>query len=335
MLKGIALDRAVGGRAILRDINVNLDKGSITAVLGPSGSGKTSLLRLIMGLDQADAGELLLDGRRLAGPGFHVAPERRPFSLVFQEFTLFPHMDVHDNLTFGMSGGSAEAALADELLALLEIAPLKRRRIDHLSGGEQQRVALARALAVRPRLLLLDEPFSNVDRMLRDHLYERFKAFLLRHDITTLLATHDHAEAFYFSDRIIVLKDGVVIDDNVPRHVYHHPRNAWVAGFFGTANLIPGEAIVRLCPDMKATAASYLLRPEAFELVAPAPDRIAGVVREVGYYGSYQDVHLRLDTGLDLRVRDTAPKAVVPDSRVGVRLRPGFTPHPLENGESS
>ena len=149
MLKGIGLTRIIGDRAILDDVSFQVDEGAIATVLGPSGSGKTTLLRLIMGLETADAGELFIGDRLLSGPGVHVPAENRGFSMVFQEFTLFPHLNVEANLTFGLERGTDTDAVLDELLALLEIESLRRRRIDQLSGGEQQRVALARALAVR------------------------------------------------------------------------------------------------------------------------------------------------------------------------------------------
>lgn len=340
MLKATGLGRTAGGRAILSDVGFKVAAGGLTAVLGPSGSGKTTLLRLVMGLDEADAGDLCLDGAALSAPGRHVAPEQRPFSLVFQEFTLFPHLDVTGNIVFGLKGADGKDDRLAELLDLLEIAPLASRSIDSLSGGEQQRVALARALALRPRLLLLDEPFSNIDRMMRDRLYERFKAHLTAHGITTMLATHDHAEAFYFADRVLVLRDGRVIDDNTPRAVYHRPRDAWVAAFFGPGNILSADVAARLGagPAAGDGTAAYLLRPEALTLTAADDGALAGTVAAVGFHGPYQDVTVRVDAasgtpgiaeGLVLRVRDFGAEPVEPGSRAGISLRSGFSPHPL------
>lgn len=330
MLKGIGLTRTIRDRAILRDVSFQVDEGAIVTVLGPSGSGKTTLLRLIMGLEPADAGELFIGDRLLSGPGVHVPAENRGFSMVFQEFTLFPHLNVEANLTFGLERGTDTEAVLDELLSLLEIEPLRRRRIDRLSGGEQQRVALARALAVRPRVLLLDEPFSNIDYMLRDRLFERFKGHLKDHGISAVLATHDHKEAFYFSDHTLVLKDGAVIDSNSPRLVYQRPRNPWVAEFFGEVNVVTGRQLAELAGDLALDAeAVYLLRPEAFEIRDSTEDGPCGTVEAVGYFGFYQEVRLRLDDGLVLRLRNLAQNNFSKGGRVGVRLRPGVDPYPM------
>jgi iron(III) transport system ATP-binding protein len=330
MLKGIGLTRTIGDRAILDDVSFQLDEGTIATVLGPSGSGKTTLLRLIMGLEPTDAGELFIGDRLLSGPGVHVPAENRGFSMVFQEFTLFPHLNVEANVTFGLERGTDTDAVLDELLALLEIKPLRRRRIDQLSGGEQQRVALARALAVRPRVLLLDEPFSNIDYMLRDRLFERFKAHLTDHGISAILATHDHKEAFYFSEHTLVLRDGAVIDSNPPRLIYQRPRNTWVAEFFGEFNVVTGRQLAELGGDLALEAeAVYLLRPEAFEIRASTKDNPVGTIESVSYFGFYQDVRLRLDSGLVLTVRDLTINNFSKRSRVGLRLRPGIKPCPV------
>jgi ABC-type Fe3+/spermidine/putrescine transport system ATPase subunit len=168
-------------------------------------------------------------------------------------------------------------------------------------------VALARALAIGPRVLLLDEPFSNVDQMLRQRLYERLAGRLADLEMTTLIATHDHREAFYFSDRVLVLDQGAVVDDNPPRVVYEQPRNAWVAGFFGAANLLTGR--------------------ELGSLGDAGPP--AGSVRSIDYYGFYQDLVVALDRGAELRVREAGAARLVPGDRVALRLREDALPHPM------
>ena len=330
MLKGAGLTKAARKRLILDDVSFEIPAGSTATVLGPSGSGKTTLLRTIMGLDLADSGELHFDGQRLAGEGVHVAPEKRQMSLVFQEFTLFPNLDVTRNLTFGLDRPGDARELVGQLLELLEIAHLRKRRIDKLSGGEQQRVALARALAVRPRVLLMDEPFSNIDNMLRERLYARLKAFLADNGMTTLIATHDHKEAFYFSDRIFVLKDGRLIDHNSPQRIYQSPANAWAAEFFGETNILSGDQLQPLAPHCALNAAaSYLVRPEALDLLPAGDGAVDATVAEVVYYGAYWDVSLGLDSGLDLRVRCLPVHTIGPGDRVGVRLHNNLQPHEL------
>jgi iron(III) transport system ATP-binding protein len=330
VLRAIGLTRAVRGGHILRDVSFEAQTGSTTTLLGPSGSGKTSLLRLVMGLDRPDAGELHLGERCLSRGRLHVPPEQREISLVFQEFTLFPNLDVEENLAFGLRRPAAAGALVEELLELLEIPHLRHRRIDRLSGGEQQRVALARALAVRPRVLLMDEPFSNIDAMLRGRLFRRLHRRLRAEGITTLIATHDHKEAFYFSDAILVLKDGRLIDHNPPRLIYERPADAWVAEFFGDTNLLTGAELAPLAPRRDLDpAARYLVRPEALVLATAEAAPVKASVTAVEYYGAYQDVHLALDGGLRLHARNAGLHRLREGERVGVALHPDASPHPL------
>lgn len=330
MLAAIGITRRVGKRTLLADISFELPAGATATVLGPSGSGKTTLLRALMGLEPPDAGEVHLDGRCLARPGLHVSPEDRGMAFVFQEFTLFPHLDVQANLYFGVRGRRRRAE-ARELLELLDIARLERRRIDTLSGGEQQRVALARALAVRPRLLLLDEPFSNIDSMLRGQLYERLQAWLAAEGISTIIATHDHKEAFYFSDAILVLRDGVLIDHNPPRHIYETPADTWTAEFFGAANFLTGSTLAPLAPGRSLEPdCRYLVRPEAFELHADG-DGPRAQVRSVIYYGAHQDLDLALagNNSDPLRVRCAGTLRLQAGQSVCIQLRDDVVPHPL------
>ena len=331
MLKAKELTRTVRRRRIVDAISFELPEGSTATVLGSSGSGKTTLLRMIMGLDRPDAGELHLGERCLARTGLHVPPETRDISLVFQEFTLFPNLDVADNLAFGLKRPHAEQRHVDDLLELLEIAHLKHRRIDRLSGGEQQRVALARALAVKPRVLLMDEPFSNIDNMLRERLYGRLRARLAEYGMTTLIATHDHKEAFFFSDLIMVMKDGALIDHNPPQLIYERPANAWVAAFFGDANAVEGGLLATLWPTGDwQPGTRYLVRPEAFDTGDPdAADFVAARVDNVVYYGAHQDLAVSLAGGATLKVRAPGPRRITAGERVGIRLHPALDPHPL------
>jgi iron(III) transport system ATP-binding protein len=330
MLAAIGITRRAGKRTLLRNISFELPAGSTATVLGPSGSGKTTLLRALIGLEPPDAGEVHLDGRCLAREGLHVAPENRGMALVFQEFTLFPHLDVKANLEFGVRGRRRRSE-ARKLLELLDIEQLERRRIDSLSGGEQQRVALARALAVRPRLLLLDEPFSNIDSMLREQLYGRLRGWLAAEGVSTLIATHDHKEAFYFSDAILVLRDGALIDHNTPRGIYEAPADAWTAEFFGAANFLNGAALASLAPGRNLEPdCRYLVRPEAFQLSTAAGDGSRAEVRSVIYYGTHQDLDLALPGVSNLlRVRCAGALQLQVGQPVHIHLRDDAPAHPL------
>nr|WP_276570755.1 ABC transporter ATP-binding protein [Halochromatium glycolicum] len=317
----------------MNNLSFEVPAGTTATVLGPSGSGKTTLLRLVMGLDRPDTGELRLGDQLLSSPDRHVPPQKRGMSMVFQEFTLFPNLDVEGNVAFGVKRARDAETRVDALLELLEISQLKHRRIDNLSGGEQQRVALARALAVAPRVLLMDEPFSNIDAMLRQRLFERLHSYLRANGITALVATHDHQEAFYFSDHILVLKDGRLIDHNPPRRIYEQPANAWVAEFFGDTNLLTGAELGVLAPGRPLQpAARYLVRPETIELTDPGSGAAAATVAKTVYYGAYQEVRLRLEgTGPEIRVHCTGPKTLRVGEQVGLMLRTDAAPHPIND----
>ncbi|MCB2099252.1 MAG: ABC transporter ATP-binding protein [Rhodobacterales bacterium] len=334
MLEVSGLTRTIGRRAILDGLTFRVEPGRTAVVLGPSGSGKTTLLRLVMGLERPDGGTLAWDGRALSGPDTHVAPQDRGFAMVFQDFTLFPHLDVMANVTFGVAKDDAAAAdRVAQVLDLLEIPHLTSRRIDNLSGGEQQRVALARALATAPKVLLLDEPFSNIDHMLRERLYGRVRDHLAQGGITTVIATHDHKEAFSLADHILVLRDGRLIDSNPPRAIYGRPADAWVAAFFGAANLLSGADLKGLDGTHALDpAATYLVRPEDLAFADSAPRE--GTVESATFLGFYEDVRVRLDDGPLVTVRDPGLRAPAAGRRVGLRLRDGATPHPLPPGDT-
>ncbi len=332
MLLGDALTKMARRKPILSEVSFEIESGSTTTILGPSGSGKTTLLRTIMGLDRLDGGKLYLDDRCLSGKDIHVPPQEREMSLVFQEFTLFPNLDVAANVAFGLKHPGRASGEIDQFLELLEIQHLKHRRIDKLSGGEQQRVALARALAVRPRVLLMDEPFSNIDNMLRERLYERLRERLAAAEMTTLIATHDHKEAFYFSDTIMVLKDGVVIDHNAPKRIYEQPKNAWAAAFFGDTNILDGRVLKPLLngrAHLLSDGVRYLVRPEMLELGKKQDSLVCATIQTLTYFGTHQDVRLRLDSGDELQARCPVRQTLEIGASVGIRVAAHFEPHPV------
>lgn len=319
MLELKQVGRDGGGRALIDDVSLELRDDEIATIMGPSGAGKTSLLRMIIGLDTPDRGQITLHGKSLNT----VLPERRGMSMVFQEFTLFPHLDVLDNVTFGDGAGDRTSVMP--ILEMLEIDSLANRRIGRLSGGEQQRVALARSLAISPRVLLLDEPFSNVDHMLRDRLYARFKAYLKSQGIAAIIATHDHHEAFSLSDTIHVMRAGKRVASQSPVEIYHRPDSRWVAGFFGRANVLTADELRVLRPDLPP--GTYLLRPEWLAIAAEGPE--GRIVEEV-FLGPYRDVRLDMERGGALWLRlDGATEATL-GTKMRVGLRPGLQPHPLK-----
>jgi iron(III) transport system ATP-binding protein len=232
------------GTPTVNDVNFSLEAGKIVALLGPSGCGKTTTLRLIAGFEQPDAGEIRLEDRTLFGPGIDLPPEARGIGFVFQDYALFPHLSVLENVIFGLHHlpKSERLERAREVLALVGLLVFQDRAPHQLSGGQQQRVALARALAPRPKLILLDEPFSSLDAQLRASTRLEVRRILEQIGATALLVTHDQEEAMAFADRLIVMRDGRIEQEGSPERVYAQPRTAFVANFLGRTNLIPGRA---------------------------------------------------------------------------------------------
>ncbi len=223
---------------VVDNVSFTLGKGEILCLLGPSGSGKTTLLRLIAGLEPVDSGSISFNGDDMAG----VAPHKRNFGMMFQEYALFPHKNINDNIGFGleMAGWSKEAKeqRVIEMKTLVGLAGKGERKVADLSGGEQQRVALARSLAPRPRLLLLDEPLGSLDRTLRDRLAGEIRSILKKEEMTAVFVTHDQSEAFRIADSIGILMQGRMIQLDAPEEVYRKPVNKAVASFLGFRNLI-------------------------------------------------------------------------------------------------
>jgi ABC-type Fe3+/spermidine/putrescine transport system ATPase subunit len=219
------------GSYVLNNINLDLPRGSRLSVLGPSGCGKTTLLRMIAGLDTPDAGDILFNGASI----LNLPPHKCNFGMMFQDYALFPHLDVFANIAFGlkMKGISRreQAPIVAEMLALTNLEGFERRKVDELSGGERQRVALARTLAPDPRLLMLDEPLSALDRVLRKHLLNQLTQIFSRLDITTIFVTHDHKEAFAAGSQIILMNQGRIVQQGSPDNLIHHPINDWVKSF--------------------------------------------------------------------------------------------------------
>ncbi len=242
-----AVSKAFAGTRVLCDVSFDVHEGEIVSLLGPSGCGKTTLLRVVAGLETADAGYVSFGGRRLGDVPVH----RRGFGLMFQDYALFPHKDVASNVAFGLrmqnlSRPQVESRVT-EMLGLVGLAGYQTRRVYDLSGGEQQRVALARSLAPDPRLLMLDEPLGSLDRALREQLMNELRAILRRVGVTSLYVTHDQQEAFALADRVIIMKEGRVVQVGTPENVYRHPAVPWVARFLELINLVPGR-IVSIVP---------------------------------------------------------------------------------------
>jgi len=236
---------AYGERAVVHGVSFALERGAIGCLLGPSGCGKTTVLRCIAGFEPAQRGEIVLNGEAVTRPGRMVAPERRRIGMVFQDFALFPHLNVADNIAFGLREWSAgeRAARVDELATLVGLEASLRQYPHELSGGQQQRVALARALAPRPELLLLDEPFSNLDVDLRERLSVEVRDVIKASGATAVLVTHDQQEAFAMADEIGIVNEGRIEQWDTPYALYHQPVNRFVADFVGQGVFLPAKVL--------------------------------------------------------------------------------------------
>ncbi|PSP85230.1 ABC transporter ATP-binding protein [Halobacteriales archaeon QS_1_68_17] len=242
----LALDgitKRYDGTTVIDDLDLTVEEGELLTLLGPSGCGKTTTLRLIAGLERPDAGQVQIDGAVASGPGTFTPPERRDVGIVFQEFALFPHKTAAENVAFGLKDRPPveRERRVDELFELVGLTEQRESYPAELSGGQQQRVALARSLAPEPRLLLLDEPFSNLDVDLRVEMREEVRRILKEAGVTAVSVTHDQEEAMSISDRVAVMSDGTIEQVGTPEEVFQHPESRFVASFLGHASFLAGE----------------------------------------------------------------------------------------------
>lgn len=300
------------GAPLLRDISFNIAAGEIVCLLGPSGTGKTTLLRMIAGLEDAEVGSFVFDGKDLK----NTPPHERGLGMMFQDLALFPHRNVFENVAFGLRMKNANAheitMRVNETLELvgLDATRFAKRDVNRLSGGEQQRVALARTLAPRPRLIMFDEPLGALDRILREELAGELRALLKRLQISALYVTHDQDEAFAVADRLVILNTGRIQQMGTPLEIYNHPANAFVAQFMGLTNLVEIRELE--IGDLEARANTeagifviekertsngknfVLLRPRAIEQIAEKSERTENVLRgkivETQWRGGHQQI---------------------------------------------
>ena len=327
------LSRSFGGRAVVDDVSLSIMAGQVTCLLGPSGCGKSTTLRMIAGVETPEAGEILVDGQVICGEGVYLPPEKRSIGLMFQDFALFPHLSVADNVAFGLKG-TREAKRA-RVLALLERVDLGRH-IDsyphQLSGGEQQRVALARALAPRPRIMLMDEPFSGLDNRLRDGIRDETLSLLKEEDTAVLLVTHEPEEAMRMADQIALMREGRIVQRGAPYNVYTRPIDRAAVAFFSDANVLRAEvngALAQtvfgrfLAPGIAdGTEVDIVFRPQHVRLdfdragsgPLPTPtDGVAarGVVERARFLGSESLVEFRMDHDGSV-LKATVPNVFLP-----------------------
>ncbi len=328
------LAKRYGSQPVVAGLDLTADRGEFVALLGPSGCGKTTTLRLIAGFEELDRGTIEVGGRLVAGPGISEPPERRRVGMVFQDYALFPHLTVGRNVGFGLPRLPREerdARIATALTAV-GLGGFGERMPHHLSGGQQQRVALARALAPEPEVILLDEPFSNLDAELRATVRAEVRQILADAAATALLVTHDQEEALSLADRVAVMWDGRVVQAATPEELYHRPVSRQIASFVGDAQFLPGEGEGRRVSSeigelpIHGTATGpveIMLRPESLRLALDpeGQEGTNGVVVTRAFYGHDQLMTVRLDSGRLLRARLGTYGGIRPGDRVHVSVR--------------
>src|SRR5256885_1762493 len=327
-IEGVA--KKFGNSRAVDHVSLDVRAGEFFALLGPSGCGKTTLLRMLAGFETADEGRILLDGRDIA----HVLPHERPVNMMFQNYALFPHLSVRDNIAFGLKRAGMARADIDtrvaEMVALVKLEGLEKRKPDQLSGGQKQRVALARSLARRPQVLLLDEPLAALDKKLRESTQHELMELQRRLGMTFIVVTHDQEEAMTMAGRIGVMDAGRLDQVATPRDLYEAPASRWIAEFVGDINLFEGQVgavengrLSISTPDagtiyvaeprtpLTKNIVSAAIRPEKVKLSRRAPiadgtsihalNRLEGVITDVSYLGGHTTYRVRLHSGAGVR----------------------------------
>ena len=340
------VSKRYGPVAAVRDVSFSIERGTLVTLLGPSGCGKTSTLRLIAGLESATEGHILIDGQDVTT----LSAAERDVSMVFQSYALFPHMSVLDNVCYGLRASGMKRAAAAEAaadkLGVVGLSGFERRLPSELSGGQQQRVAVARAIVLEPKVLLLDEPLSNLDAKLRRRVRDDIRALQQQLRLTVVYVTHDQEEALAVSDRIIVMQHAAIVQDGTPRDLYESPASAFIADFIGNANLLPvvlhcdtaemarvslANTVLRLPRrGLPSGPALLAVRPHAIRIAARGKGKagagaLAGRVRKTAYLGSSMEYEVTLDDGGgDVFITDGGCDAPLqPETVVEISFAPG------------
>ncbi len=322
------ITKTYGSHVALRSFELSIRPGEFVALLGPSGSGKTTVLRALAGLESVDSGSISIDGQDVTGQ----PTNKRDMGMVFQSYSLFPHLTAEQNIEFGLRmrkiAGPARRHRAAEALAMVGLADHAGRYAHELSGGQQQRVALARALVTRPKVLLLDEPLSALDAKVRVQLREEIRRIQTELGITTLFVTHDQEEALAVADRVAVMQSGVIEQIGTPEELYRNPVSPFVAEFIGLSNRVPGvvsagsvevfgQRLPLIQPDTADGPVRVLLRPEDVQLAATG---IPGTVVSTSFLGSLRRTRVRLGDDTLISVQHTVWENPAPGTAVQLAL---------------
>ena len=329
------LYKSFGESKIIRDLSFAVETGSILALLGPSGCGKTTTLRLIAGFERPDRGLIEVAGKIVSGERINLPPEERRVGMVFQDYAIFPHLNVKDNVAFGIGRSQKAQNLTTDLLELVGLEGRENQMPHELSGGQQQRVALARALAPNPAILLLDEPFSNLDTSLRIQVRTEVRKALTRKKVTAIFVTHDQEEALSIGDLVAVMDNGSLIQIGTPEEIFHYPATRFVAEFMGQTDFLPGivttagvETAIGTLPQELGLATGsqveVVIRPDDIYLTA-SKKRSNGYIENINFLGIANIYSIALNTGGKVHSWQPHTVLIAPGESVMVKLRPGHS----------
>ena len=329
------LSHSINNQKILQNINLELEKDKIACILGPSGCGKTTLLKLIAGLEKVTMGDIIINDEIVSSNTMHLKTEKRKIGFLFQDYALFPHLTVKENLNFAISNGKKEKHDIEEIIEIIKLPNSLHKYPHELSGGEQQRVALARSIIAQPDLLLLDEPFSSLDLSLKEEVRDDTLHLLQKSNISVLIVTHDPFEAMFISNKIYIMqKDGKIVQSGSPRQLYNEPINSYVAGFFGETNKFKGMVKnaevqtpigkIKTHNNLESKEVVIHVRPQGIKLTQEQTpvNGIKGTVMASKLMGSFSFVHLSvLDHNNEIvHVHSHMPASFIPGQSTAVGI---------------
>ncbi|MFB2641002.1 ABC transporter ATP-binding protein [Shewanella bicestrii] len=334
------------GQQVLKGLDLTLAQGEILALLGPSGCGKTTLLRAVAGLQAISQGEILINGKTVSGAGQFVPSEQRGIGMIFQDYALFPHLTVAENILFGVAKltPAQRKARLDDMLALVKLEGLAKRYPHELSGGQQQRVSIARALAYEPQLLLLDEPFSNIDAQVRHSMMAEIRSILKQRNVSAVFVTHSKDEAFVFADTLAIFNQGVIVQHGRAEDLYAAPNSRYVADFLGSGNYLPAEVLdghsvatpigeLRSLTPLSQSHAfngQVFLRPQ--QLALSADDAGVGTITERRFLGAFCHYWVKVEAASHAHYVEV--RSQIMQLNVGQRVGLSTEPHSLVLFES-
>lgn len=334
------------GQQVLKGLDLTLAQGEILALLGSSGCGKTTLLRAVAGLQAISQGEIQINGKTVSGAGQFVPSEQRGIGMIFQDYALFPHLTVAENILFGVAKLTAaqRKARLDDMLALVKLEGLAKRYPHELSGGQQQRVSIARALAYEPQLLLLDEPFSNIDAQVRHSMMAEIRSILKQRNVSAVFVTHSKDEAFVFADTLAIFNQGVIVQHGRAEDLYSAPNSRYVADFLGSGNYLPAEVLdghsvatpIGELRSLTPLSQSYAFNGQVFlrpqQLALSADDAGVGTITERRFLGAFCHYWVKVEAASHAHYVEV--RSQIMQLNVGQRVGLSTEPHSLVLFES-